>query len=239
LFTGPQATHPLKLAQNRKRPKGKVRSAKLSLVEYHIPGSHVRRLKAQWPKLHIGKCCVCRVEEIPSMNRRAFVTALTVLAAAPLIFTTGCAVTKTQVTAWGTDIDAAVTTILSALGDAALAATIKGYLAQFNIAVANWNGSSFSAAVVSASQDLEIGLGDTGLPPTLIAVADVAINVLDTLITQLGGVTTTTAVGALAARTATRSNAVRFTPRVAYKSRSAAVAAFNKAALSAGLNPIK
>ena len=174
------------------------------------------------------------------MNRRSFAKALSAAAALSLLGPlTGCGVTKAQVTAWGADIDQAVSSILTALGYTALATAITTYLTQFNTAVANWNGSSFTAALVSAAQDLEVALGDTTLPNNLVAIADVAINVLITLVTELGGSATTPASPVTARVVLKPVVTVRYTPRVAYKSRAAAVAAFNQAAAQVGVAKIK
>jgi hypothetical protein len=170
------------------------------------------------------------------MNRRSLLKVLAVTAVLPLA--TGCAITKAQVTAWGADVDSAVSAILAALGYTTLEATIKGYLAQFNTAVADWNGSSFTAALTSAAQDLEVALGDTALPAAYVAVADVAINVLVTLITQLGGGAAAPAAPSTA-HTLARPAQVRYTAHVVYKNRAAAVAAFNQAAAQAGVAAIK
>jgi hypothetical protein len=149
---------------------------------------------------------------------------------------TGCAFTKAALEAYAADVDTAVAEIAGALGDAPLAATIKADLAQFDSAVNAWQGGSVTAEIISATKILEIALGDVGLSPVVVDAADVAINILDTILAGLPGAKASAVAPAIQAHAAV---AVRGKQGITYHSRAAAVAAFNRAALADGLKPIK
>jgi hypothetical protein len=98
---------------------------------------------------------------------------------------TGC--TKADVENWATTVDDTVASILTQLGQTALAATIQGYLTQFDEAVSFWNSTAIATELISAVQDLEIALGDVGLPPIWVAAADVVIGALEEIVNLVGG----------------------------------------------------
>ncbi len=171
-------------------------------------------------------------------NTRAAATAL--LTISPALLLEGCSLTKAQLLAWAGDVDSAVAQIATALGADSLAAQLKADLATFDAAVNAWQGGNVVQDIISASKILEIGLGAVGLPTALVAVADIAINVLDTILANLPAASTAAPTAAFAVRAlGVQAVSVRYTPRRAYKSRSAAVAAWNAQAPAAGLQPIK
>lgn len=163
-----------------------------------------------------------------------YITVLPV-ATVTMLSTTGCTFTKAQLIAYASDVDQSVSQIATALGDTALAAEITTALNTFDQAVNLWQGGSVADDVISASKILELALGAVGLPQSLVAVADIAINVIDTIIASLPAPTSAVASsGALSARVQAATPPVRPTIHRPYKSRAEAVAAWNKAIAGSG-----
>jgi hypothetical protein len=132
------------------------------------------------------------------MQRRSFLkSAGAAIAVAPAFLSMeGCS--KSQLIAWINDVDAEVKLIGGQLGQVPLAALLDKYLQQLDAAVQAWNGSSWSAAVISISGDLQVALGDTTIPAPVVAAADTAINLLDTVIAFLAATLKSTAVAPVA-----------------------------------------
>ena len=102
-----------------------------------------------------------------------------------MIGLTGCTYTKQDLINDAQIVDNTVAAVLTALGQSALASEIQGYLTQFDEAVNNWQDGSTSQVIISICQDIELALGDVGLPVVIVAAADAAISGIELLVQNL------------------------------------------------------
>jgi hypothetical protein len=140
-----------------------------------------------------------------------------------MIGLTGCTYTKQDLINDAQIVDNTVAAVLTALGQSALASEIQGYLTQFDEAVNNWQDGSTSQVIISICQDIELALGDVGLPVVIVAAADAAISGIELLVQNLSKNAT-----GIVANAAKVQHVVRAKPAPA-KSRRAAVEGWNKA----------
>jgi hypothetical protein len=107
----------------------------------------------------------------------------------------GCIVTKADLESWAQSVDTAATTVLEALGDSVLAGELATYLQQFDTAVTDFptTGGTFTK-ILAIAQDIITILSDVGLPAGILTIADLAISVVVTFISNISNGTVTATV---------------------------------------------
>ena len=170
------------------------------------------------------------------LTRRTFGKTALAFAAAPALLTLeGCTYTKADLIADAGIVDKTVSAILTVLGVGALASEIQGYLTQFDSAVNAWDGSSTSGIIISILGDIELALGDVGLPILIVGAADAAISGIELLIENLSKGASTVANPAVRPSQAQAHTSLRTRPAPA-TSRRQSVVGWNKAIVGTPLS---